>query len=73
MPATCRLKLWVPCLSPPANIETPRPNRRLPTIEPASDDLTTPTSPWRRAKKPMMISGALPSEALSKPPQVGPT
>ena len=41
-------------------------------IEPVSDDLTMPINPRLRANRLMMISGALPRVALSKPPRVGP-
>jgi hypothetical protein len=59
-------------LIPPRNIEAPSASRRLPMIEPDSDALTALTSPFCSAKKPMMISGALPIEALRSPPRVGP-
>ena len=41
-------------------------------LAPVIDALTMPTSPFFKAKKPMMISGALPMVAFSKPPTVGP-
>ena len=41
-------------------------------IEPVSDDFTMSTRPAWRAKDEMMISGAFPSVALSRPPTVGP-
>ena len=41
-------------------------------IDPVSDDLTIPIKPRRSANRLMMISGALPNVALSKPPRVGP-
>ena len=41
-------------------------------IEPVSDDFTMLTRPAWRANDEMMISGALPSVALSRPPTVGP-
>ena len=41
-------------------------------IEPVSEDFTMLTRPACKAKPEMMISGALPSEALSRPPMVGP-
>ena len=72
MPARWTLKLCVPCRTPPANMEIPSANSRLPTIEPTIDDLTTLTSPCRSAKNPMMISGVLPSEAVKSPPHVAP-
>ena len=53
--------------------EPPRTSNALLIIEPVMDALTTKIRPWRRAKIPIMISGALPKVALSRPPAVGPT
>ena len=60
------------CLIPPAKNATPRPKSRLPMIEPVSEAFTMLTRPAWRAKDEMMISGAFPSVALSRPPTVGP-
>ena len=50
---------------PPRKSERPRTKRRLPTIEPVIDALTTFTSPAWRAKTAMISSVALPKVALS--------
>ena len=67
--ATRESNVCVLTLSPPATIDRPRPNKRLPTIEPVSDDLTIPINPRLSANRLMMISGALPRVAFNKRPQ----
>ena len=41
-------------------------------IEPMIEALTTSCSPWPRAKRAMISSGALPKVTLSRPPMPGP-
>ena len=41
-------------------------------IEPTIEALTTSCSPWLRAKRAMISSGALPKVTLSRPPIPGP-
>ena len=59
-------------LIPPAKKAIPSPKSRLPMIEPVSDDFTMLTRPAWSANEEMMISGALPRVAFSRPPSVGP-
>src|SRR6185295_2390777 len=67
-PAATRLNSCLRNLSPPERNERPRTSRILPMIEPVMEALTTPVSPFERAKSPMMSSAALPNVALRSPP-----
>src|SRR6266545_556939 len=67
-PAATRLNSCLRNLRPPERNERPRTSRTLPMIEPVMEALTTPVSPFERAKSPMMSSAALPNVALRSPP-----
>jgi len=71
-PAATRLNSCLRNLMPPERNARPRTSRMLPMIEPVMEALTTPVSPFERAKSPMMSSAALPNVALRKPPTPGP-
>ncbi len=72
MLAPVRLKVCLSRPIPPASIAAPRTSRMLPMIEPTIEALTTSCSPWPRAKRAMISSGALPKVTLSRPPMPGP-
>src|ERR1700682_4011906 len=65
-PASRALKYCLPQRQPPRARAVPSTNNALLMIDPVIDALTTEINPWRRAKMPMMISGALPKVAFSK-------
>src|SRR6266699_2608057 len=72
-PASRALKDCLPQRQPPRASEEPRTSSILLMIEPMIEALTTEISPCCSAKMPIIISGALPKVALSRPPVMLPT
>src|SRR3954453_80388 len=72
MLALVRLKCCFLRPIPPASIAAPSTSSMLPMIEPTIEALTTSCSPWPRAKRAMISSGALPKVTLRRPPMPGP-
>src|SRR6266567_4293188 len=72
-PASRALKYCLPQRQPPRASEEPRTSSILLMIEPMIEALTTEISPCCSAKMPIIISGALPKVALSRPPAMLPT
>src|SRR5436305_11611365 len=72
-PESRALKYCLPQRHPPIARELPTTSRVLLIIDPVIEALTTDIRPYRRAKMPIIISGALPKVALSNPPAMGPT
>ena len=67
------LKACSPQRNPPTKSDRPRTSRRLPTIEPIKEALTTSKFPAAMSRTATINSVRFPNVALSSPPSCGPT